>query len=166
MMGVSMKPHAAAAKILDNEKGFAMLEAVPLIVLFVVLTSFGLGFFGLVHTAVLHSIGARAYAFETFRQRANLYYFREDGSGLTRPINFSRKQWRYHAINHESDPRERFVSTTRPIAIGRSTAAFDASLEAHNQQIFQLQPRNERIQVNPAWVMVGYGICLNANCGN
>jgi hypothetical protein len=157
---------ALTPEILRNEKGFAMLESVPLIVLFVVLTSFGLGFFGMIHTAVLHSIAARAYTFETFRQRANLYYFREDGSGLSRPINFSRKQWRYHAINHESDPRDLFVATARPIAIGRSTAAEDASIETHNQQIFQLQPRNERVSVNPGWVMVGYGICMNAQCGN
>lgn len=143
-----------------------MLESIPLIVIFMILTSFGMGFFGLVHTAVLHSIGARTYAFETFRQRANLNYFREDGSGLTRPINYSKKQWRYHAVQHESDPRERFVATARPIAIGRSTAAADASQDTHNQQIFQLQPRNERVSVNPAWVMVGYGICLNASCGN
>ncbi len=142
-----------------------MLESVPLIVIFMVLTSFGMGFFGLIHTAVLHSIGARTYSFETFRQRSNLNYFREDGSGLTRPINYSSKQWRYHAVNHESDPRQRFVATARPIAIGRTTPPADASQEAHNTQIFQLQPRNERIEVNPAWVMVGYGICLNANCG-
>lgn len=158
--------NAQAMKILNNEKGLAMLETVPLIVIFVVLTSFGMGFFGIVHTAVLNSIGARAYAFETFRQRTNLYYFRENGSGLSRPINFSKKGWRYHAVQHESDKRERFVATTRPIALGRSVASTESSLETHNQQIFEILPRNERISVNPAWVMVGYGICLNANCGN
>ncbi len=155
-----------ASQILRNEKGLAMLETVPLLVIFVVLTSFGMGFFGIVHTAVLHSIGARTYAFETFRQRANLYYFRENGSGLTRPISYSKKGWRFHAINHESDLREKFIATTRPIALGRSVASSDTSGETHNQQIFEILPRNERINVNPAWVMVGYGICLNANCGN
>lgn len=153
-------------QILNTEKGFAMLESVPLIVIFVALTSFGMGFYGLIHTAVLNSIGARTYAFETFRQRTNLYYFRENGSGLTRPINFSRKQWRYHAVNSESDSRELFIATARPIALGRSVAASEANGEVHNRQIFELRPRNERVSVNPAWVMVGYGICLNANCGN
>lgn len=162
-MGVDMKN---AVRVLKNQKGFAMLESIPLIVIFVVLTSFGLGFYGLVHTAILHSIAARTYAFETFRQRANLYYFREDGSGTSRPINFSVKQWRYHAVNHENDPRDLFIATARPIAYGRSLAASDASGDTHNQQIFQIQPRNERVSVNPAWVMVGYGICMNAQCGN
>jgi len=165
-MGADMKAPANLKKsVLNNERGIALLETVPLIVLFVVLVSFGLGFFGIVHTAVLHSIGARTYAYETFRQRTNLYYFREDGSGRTRPINFSKKQWRYHAVQHETDPRERFVATTRPISFGRGTDNVEANLETHNVQIFQLASRNERVAVNPAWIMVGYGICLNAQCG-
>lgn len=143
-----------------------MLETVPLLVIFVVLVSFGLGFFGIVHTAVLHSIGARTYAFETFRQRTNLYYFRENGSGLNDPINFQTKQWRYHAVQNESDPRDLFVATTRPIALGRSVAGSQTTNETHNLQVYNILPRNERIAVNPAWIMVGYGICLNANCGN
>lgn len=164
-MGVDVNP-ANALLILKNEKGLAMLEAVPLLVVFVVLVSFGLGFFGMVHTAVLHSIGARTYAFETYRQRTNLSYFRENGSGLTRPINFTKKGWRYQAVNHESDQQEKFVATQRPLAFGRTTASTDSNIETHNQQIFQILPRNERVAVSPAWVMVGYGICLNAGCGN
>lgn len=144
-----------------------MIEAVPLIVIFVVLMSFGLGFYGAIHTATLHSIGARAYAFETFRQRTNLYYFREDQSGLqpARALNFTRKGWRFHFVGHESDTRDRLVPTTRPISLGRGVAGVETNEQTHNQQIFQIQPRNERIAVNPVWVMVGYGICLNATCG-
>lgn len=148
-----------------NERGLAMLETVPLIVIFTVLVSFGLGFWGIVHTAVLHSIGARTYAYETFRQRTNLYYFRENGSGTYNPMNYKSKQWRYNAVNNENDEREKFVSTVRPIAFGRSTAAADASLEVHNRTVYGIKGRNERIAVNPAWVMVGYGICLNSKCG-
>ena len=142
-----------------------MLETVPLLILFLVLVSFGLGFFGIVHTAVLHSIGARTYAFETFRQRTNLYFFRENDSGLTRPINFKKKQWRFHAVQHESDPRERFVATSRPISFPRGIASSDIPVEQHNVQIYSMELRNDRFAVNPAWVMVGYGICLNADCG-
>ncbi len=155
----------SATKILQNERGLAMLETVPLIVIFAVLVSFGLGFYGIVHTATLHSIGARTYAYETFRQRTNLYYFREDGSGLSGPLVYHNKGWRYNAVNNENDERNLFVSTSRPIAFGRETAAVEANAQTHNQQIFQLQPRNERVAVNPAWIMVGYGICLNAKCG-
>ncbi len=163
-MGAEMKRWLKKSK-LGNEKGLAILETVPLIVIFVLLLSFGMGFFGVVHTAVLHSIAARAYSFETYRQRTNLYYFREDGSGLDRPFNFTRKGWRYQAVQHESDTRERFVSTTRPITIGKGAEAGETNADTHNLQIYSLQARNQRYSVNPVWVMVGYGICLNANCG-
>lgn len=164
-MGVSMWSRLKRTR-LGNDKGIAIIETVPLIVIFVMLLSFGMGFFGIVHTAALHSIGARTYAMETFRNRSNLYYYREDGSGLTRPFNFTNKGWRYHAVQHERDPRDLFVATARPIALGNRTPAGDPSKDTHNQGIYQLLPRNERISVNPAWIMVGYGICLNAQCGN
>jgi len=159
-----MKPNRP--NFLRNEKGLAILETVPLIVIFVMLMSFGLGFFGIIHTAALHSIAARTYAMETFRNRANLYYYREDGSGLDRPFNFTNKGWRYHAVQHERDPRDLFVATARPIALGNRVPAGDPSKETHNTGIYALLPRNERISVNPAWIMVGYGICLNGQCGN
>jgi hypothetical protein len=158
-----MKP----LKHLRNEKGLAILETVPLIVIFIVMISFGMGFFGIIHTAALHSIAARTYAMETFRNRANLYYYREDGSGLDRPFNFFTKKWRYHAVQHESDPRDFFVATTRQISMGsNSVPAGDSAKETHNQGVYQILPRNEKISVNPAWIMVGYGICLDAQCGN
>lgn len=153
---------------LRSQKGIALLETVPLIVIFAMLLSFGLGMFGIIHTAILNSIGARTYAFETFRQRTNLYFFREDGSGLTAStaLNFTKKGWRYHAIQHETDPRNVFVATVRPIAIGNRAPAGDNTETTNNLAIFSMQPRNDRISVNPAWVMVGYGICLNMTCGN
>ena len=146
----------------------AIVETVPLLVIFVVLMSFGMGFWGVVHTAVLHSIAARTYAFEVFRQRASLMYHREDGSGLNPgdALNYSKKGWRYMAVNHEKDQRNKFVATTRPIALGRAIANSDTTEATHNETIYDLLPRNERTSVNPIWVMVGYGICLNQTCGN
>lgn len=154
-------------KPLQDQKGMAILEAVPLLVIFVVLISFGLGYYGIIQTAILHSIASRTYAFETFRQRTNLYVFRENGTGLMagRALEYTRKGWRYHAVTNVTGPTDKFVSTPRPIALGRGVAAADANESTHNQQIFQILPRNERIAVNPAWVMVGYGICMNAGCG-
>lgn len=142
-----------------------MIETVPLLIIFVVLVSSGLGLFGMIHTAILHSIGARTYAFETFRQRANLYYFRENDSGLTQPISYARKEWRFHGIQAENDDRRTFVATSRPISFGRPSESADANVQVHNQAIFNLPGRNDRVAVSPGWIMVGYGICLNASCG-
>jgi hypothetical protein len=153
--------------ILANERGLAMLETVPLLVIFVILLSFGMGFFGVIHTGVLNSIAARTYSFETFRQRANLTYFREDGSGerASDAMNYTNKGWRFQAVGHESDPRLKFVATTRPISFGRATASSEESEDTHNTLDAAILPRNEKVSVNPVWVMVGYGICLNAQCG-
>ncbi|MGE0526802.1 MAG: hypothetical protein AB7G93_19670 [Bdellovibrionales bacterium] len=164
-----MKAHTLAPlnNQINNQRGLAILETVPLLVIFVVLMSFGLGLFGAVHTAILHSIAARAYSFETFRQRTNLSYFRENESGLdvSRSINFTTKGWRYHAIQHQTDPRQRFVATTRPIALGRAVKGSPGDSNTHNIEIFNILRRNERVAVNPIWITVGYGICLSAPCG-
>jgi hypothetical protein len=154
--------------ILRNNRGIALLETIPLVVIFVMLMSFGMGLFGLIHTAILHSIAARTYSMETFRQRANLSYFREDGSGLdaAKSFNYTKKQWRYQAVQHEADARNVFVATVRPIALGRTIAGGDATETTNNVSIFAMQSRNEKIGINPGWVMVGYGICLRAECGN
>ena len=145
-----------------------MIETVPLIVIFVVMTSFAMGFYGVVQTAILHSIAARTYSFETFRQRTNLYYFREDGSGLlaSKSLNFKKKGWRYHAVHNTYDGRDFFVPSQRNIALGSTAPTSENSKDTHNTSIYNLQPRNERISVNPVWIMVGYGICLNATCGS
>jgi hypothetical protein len=154
-------------KRLRDEKGMAMIEAIPLLVIFVILLSFSLGFFGVVHTAILNSISARTYAFETFRDRTNLNYFREDGSALTGlgPLYLGTKGFRYHAIQHEADSRTLFVATTRTIAMGAVEPEQQTGKDTHNTQIYSIPIRNENVNVNPVWVMVGYGICLNAGCG-
>lgn len=153
------------SKLLKNQKGQALIETIPLLVIFVVLIGFGLGLYGVVQTSILHSIAARTYSWETFRQRTNLYYFREDTTGLTNPQQYYSKGWRYHAITHENDERLLFVATTRPISFPKPTDLVDNSQQVHDVQIYSLPQRNDRISVNPAWVMVGYGLCLNAGCG-
>lgn len=153
-----------------NERGMAIVETVPLLVIFVVLLSFAMGFWGLIHTASLHSIAARTYSFEAFRQRTQITYHREDGTGVNpaTAINFQDKGWRYQAVNHERDQRSKFVATTRPIALGRAIANSDTTEATHNQDIYDIVTgtRNEKTSSNPAWVMVGYGICMNQTCGN
>lgn len=151
---------------LRNEKGMAIIETIPLLVVFIMLTSFGLGLYGTVQTAILHSIAARTYAFETFRNRANLNFYREDGSGMGQPLYLGKKGFRVHAIQNESDDRMEFIATERPISLGRSITSVNAGENVHNNGIFNLDRRNEKVSVNPVWIMVAYGICLDAKCGD
>src|SRR5262245_46731048 len=133
-----MKKSPRSTSLLKNQRGIALLETVPLMVIFVMLMSFGMGLFGMIHTGVLHSIAARTYSFETFRQRWNLYYFREDGSGLTagKSIHFSKKGWRFQAVQHENDQRDLFIATVRPIALGRTIQGGDQTEPTNNVGIF------------------------------
>jgi hypothetical protein len=129
-----------------------------------------MGYFGIVHTGIKNSISARAYAFETFRSRTNLVYFR-DNSTANAAVQYSRVGNRTHGIVSEmrSDTDLRFVATERPIRVGLPIAP-DASRNdpsVHNYKIHTISPgkRNQLHSASPVWVTVQYGICLNAICG-
>lgn len=158
-----MNPLVLNKKRLNN-KGLATIEALPILVIFLVLIGYGLGNFGIIHTGILHSIAARTYAFETFRNRTDLTYFRDTGNT---PEYYS-YGFRFHGIQPESDDSLDFHGTPRPIAIGRDLATDQANVQDHNNNIYQIEQRNREggVSVSPAWVMVGYGICLNAGCGD
>ncbi len=157
-------------KQIKNNRGMAMIEALPLIVIFVVLIAFSLGFFSVVHTGILNSIGSRTYAFETFRNRADLTYFRDSGSDKF--YHFAQMGNRFHTIEDESytgSSDGEIHATTREIKFG---STFGIKAEAnqldHNENIYNLQRRNREggVEVSPAWIMVGYGICIDSRCGD
>jgi hypothetical protein len=152
-----------------NQKGLAMIETLPILVIFLVLIAFSLGFFGIVHTGILNSIAARAYAFETFRNRADLSYFRDKGDPTQgAPKLYFNKGFRFHTINDENRAGDVGpYATARPLAIGREIQSSGASVQDHNVEIFSISGRNRTggVEASPAWVMVGYGICVRAACG-
>lgn len=151
-------------RLKDDERGMAMIETLPLLVIFVVLISYGLGLWGTVHTAILHSIAARTFSFEAFRNRTNVTYYRDDSTNI---LSYELEQVRFHAVNTDQGPNDRFYATQRPIAIGREVERSEASSVDHNQRIYEIPQRNREggVEVSPAWIMVGYGMCLVANCG-
>jgi hypothetical protein len=156
---------------LKNEKGMAIIETLPLLIIFMVLLSFGIGLFGVVHTAIMNSMASRAYAFETFRNRSDLRLFRDrkaDGI-LTHYVNMGN---RFHTVDSEKQIGKGLgdgqYATTRPLAIGRKVADSSANESDHNLKIYDLQPRNRKggVEASPAWIMVGYGICMTPRCGD
>ncbi len=147
-----------------NNKGMATLESLPLLVIFVILTSYTMGFFGVIHTAILHSIAARTYALETFRNRSDLTFFRHDGNEP--PKQFQTKGFRLHTIVERSAGESVFPATKRDIVFGRPLPQVNHNKpNVHNEKIHDIKPRN-RLGVNPVWIMVSYGICINATCGD
>lgn len=155
---------------LTSEGGMAILETLPLLVVFVVLVSHALGMWGAIHTGILHSIAARTYAFETFRNRTSLFYFRENGRLNSRDLqHYMKDGFRYHGIQSSRATENVFLASQRPISLGSEGQGLEeASSEDHNTNIHTLSGRNPRasgVGANPIWIMVGYGICLTRSCG-
>jgi len=150
----------------ENEKGMSLIETIPLILVMATLLTFLLGFWGVTHRHVLHSIAARAYAFETFRHRANVTYFVDQGFDTSK-IFYNRTQHRYHAIRGV-DNGDSFIAASIPIRFPTSTNE-NNRVAVHTDDIWDPAklPENGRSQVSasPVWIMVGYGICLTAGCG-
>lgn len=161
--------------LLNNEKGSAMIEVIPVIFVIVTFLTFSLGFFGAIHSGILNSISARNYAFETFRHRSNLNYFRINADADNAQLSYAALGLRMHATNSESAPknsgRPEWFATTRPININLLSSQKEVEASGtnkdHNDQIpfIKEDERNEKVGVNPIWIKSSYGICLNAACG-
>jgi hypothetical protein len=153
--------------ILLKEDGMASIEATVLAVIFVTMIYYIFGFFGVVHTGLLHNIHARTYAFETFRHRVNLMYFRSNNAQV--PQHFYNTGVRLHGINTDAEAQPATQKATeRPIIFGQSISEEGRRVQTHNSEIFQRVPasgRNRSVSVNPVWIMTLYGICLNNGCG-
>ena len=152
-----------AKKTIRNNKGLASIEATVLIVLFISLVYYSFGFFGIVHTGIVHSIHARTYAYETFRHRTNLWYFR---SNRNSDFHYFNQGTRLHGINQWEQSTQ--MATERPISMGLQQEEYNRTQTVHNSDIFQRVPasgRNTSVEVNPVWIMVFYGMCLTSSCG-
>ena len=156
----------------SDEKGMATLEAIPLLICFLVLIAHSFGFYGIIQTGILNSIAARTYAFETFRHRSNLYFFRENRLQGTVRSNYFSSNTRLHGVNAEDNPINAVqgsIATERQLAIGITVpdeGRTNASI--HNQEVYKIQEgqQNTTVATSPVWIMVSYGICLNEKCGD
>ena len=150
-----------------KQRGMASMEAVAAIILYLAFLSFSLGFFGVVHSGIMNSIGARTYAFETFSNRTYLKYHRDtDNSG---PFHSHKKNgFRVHSILTEdvSLNDENFVATQRNIAFAKTHYERGRENNKHMKMVENERDGNEYkgYSFNPVWIKAAYGICLNARC--
>lgn len=172
-------------KLIKNQKGFAMLEALPIIWVMFILLGATLGSWGIAHTAVLNSIAARNYTFFLFNNRSDLSYLRDfarsDYSALDNSVgekyyreDYDGGGWsghgkRFSYIASEANPQDPFTATLRRVDFRKITyddrSNFLSATE-HTSKIETIEDRNINQKVGPAWIMVGYGICLSAKCGD
>ncbi|WP_246845208.1 hypothetical protein [Bdellovibrio sp. NC01] len=161
---------------LNNEKGMAMFEMIPVMVVVVLFINFALGFFGAIHTGIMNSMSARNYAMGSFSHRANLTYFRKTDSGN---LHYNDYKMRVHGTRDESGGEAKWAASTRKIDFfdfGNRPEVDMKSKDFHQKQVSTVcdydvkgkdcsNPRNENVSVNPIWIKTSYGICLNAACG-
>ncbi|NUN06442.1 MAG: hypothetical protein HUU57_11845 [Bdellovibrio sp.] len=143
-----------------------------MIVMFI---NFSLGFFGAIHTGILNSIASRNYAFETFRNRTDLTYFRNSGPV---GVEFSKVKNRVHGTISEkqaakvgkTDPPWSassrlvdFMSFSNRAAeeIGNSKGEHAKTRELQEGRVSESMHQG----VNPIWIKTTYGICLDSSCG-
>lgn len=154
---------------LKNEKGFAVMESVIVLFIFLILFWYSIGFFGVVHTGILHSIASRNYAFEIFRHRSNLWYFRQNSPSDMRYHQFEN---RLHGTNNEvsvnGNDKLQFATERRVAMFKGEIEPTGRSPNEHSQAGAQIKPgeRNSSISLDPVWIKVQYGICLTARCGD
>ena len=156
--------------ILKDEKGMAMFEMIPIILVIVLFINFALGFFGAVHTGILNSIAARNYAFGTFNHRSNVTYFRSTNVDQAK-YQYKAYHMRIHGVSTESSNSEKWLASTRKIDFfdfqQRVDAVNGTSGDVHNKQVNTIldNQRNDKVSINPIWIKTSYGICLDAQCG-
>jgi hypothetical protein len=167
--------------MLSNNRGNAMIEIIPILAIFILLVNFSLGFFGVIHSGVLNSIGARNYAFETFRNRADLRYLR-DIDDSDRTFTYTKSGSRYHAVKIEKNPEGTsaldFIATRRSIQFNLVEMASEdipdekaGGPTEHNRTksvAEGVRASDSGIDegVDPVWIRSSYGICLTARCEN
>ena len=156
-------------KLRNDESGMATIEALPIIVVFVVVISYSLGFFGAIHTGILQSIAARTYAYDTFRHRTDLTYLRDNRGGQA--FAFNSIGARIHGIGTPETMDFSSIgsfATERPILKGLTGPdQLGRDQNTHNSRVFTVaEGRRATVGVNPIWIMTQYGMCLNAACGS
>lgn len=154
---------------ISNDKGMATVEALPLLVIYVMLISYAMGIFGSIHTAILYNIHARTYAFETFRNRSDLTYFRGNADSNFIVLHYRNNEIRLHGIHDgtTAGAEPDWRATRRTIKAGTESGDFIGNDPGtHGNKINNIGPRNREVGVNPIWVRVLYGICVTSNCGD
>ena len=157
-----------------NQKGSTVIEMIPVIIVLMVLLRYSYGFFGVIHTATVQSIASRNYSFETFRHRSRLNYLREIPS-LERS-NAYRKGVRLHGVADEESLGVTsgdlfWIVGTRDISFpSRDREKIGSTVEASRKTQFNriaMSRRNNTDDgVDPVWIAVRYGMCIDYSCGD
>ena len=163
-----------------NQRGIALLEVIPIMLIMFLLLGVTLGSWGVVHTAITYSISARHFNFYIFNNRSDLSYLRDCctqdwGQDISRHFllkaeNGAPSGARFSLINSFPADDNNQYAPNRFANFNNRTSEYrsrDKFIEDRHGEVYSLVPeaRNKQSKADPVWIMVGYGICLNAHCG-
>lgn len=161
------RPHWRCVR---DQRGLAILEMIPVIIVVMVLLRYTYGFFGVIHSATVQSIAVRNYSAETFRHRSRLNYLREADTYDDRYKY--KKGMRLHGMNSENVPRTGnplWTVATRDISYPpRKVEALGSnSYSARQNEQRNINPGrrySEGDGANPIWLSIRYGMCVDFHC--
>ena len=140
--------------IVGSRRGVAVVEMLPLLALFVVLFGLTFGFWASIHTGILQSIAARHYAFEVINNRTHFLYHRDTKKPSDQEEYYKKNGHRFFAIV-ESQPLSSLKLQPR---LGE--------LSLFNNDPMSIDQGRDDNRANPIWLKVGYGICMDCDCGD
>jgi hypothetical protein len=129
----------------ENEEGFMIVEALLLLIAFVVFSTYVFNFFSAVHIGIVNQTHARAYLFETFQHRTNLRQKRAEPEeeDLATKVGY-----RFHIVR---SPNE---TGNGPLI------AQDVELARVDNGDIQDNKKETKF----IWLKTGYGYCLTPGC--
>jgi len=131
-----------------SEDGFMIIEAMLLLIAFIVFSTYLFNFFTAIHTGIVNQTHARSYLFETFQHRVDLHLKRAEAD----PKNdLSRLGYRFHGVINDqvntSGGEADFIASD--VELGR-VGADDIQDRTKETKFIQLK--------------TGYGYCLTKGC--
>lgn len=154
-----------------NDKGMAVLEMIPVIIVVMVVLRYSYGFFGVIHASIMQSIASRNYAFETFRHRSRLVYLREGDLAARTTYKLGA---RTHGIREENatiSGSPQWDVTAMDISfpqrnIDRVGSSSFGARKNEQRNIASGRRFSEGEGANPVWLSIRYGMCIDYHCGD
>lgn len=151
---------------IKKEEGSAIVETLPLLIIFMTILGNMWGFFMAVHSGILSSIGARTYAFETFRNRADLTYFRDQEINSGKPIygriNYYDIGARIHSVTQTNNQEKFYPLSINYNQFSPAQAKASSAIQIqHSHDAIFTDKRPPKTGVKEIWIRSNYGICLN-----
>ncbi|MDE0150919.1 MAG: hypothetical protein OXK80_00260 [Bdellovibrionales bacterium] len=177
--------------MLRKKRGMAIIEFMFFFLVFIFFFAIMYGSWGITHSAILRSIGARAYAWDSIRSRSNLAFlndYSDDEKILEN--NYSKEHINSRVFASIDNHNKHFMAKKLKIDMGGADwddsskpggfvgVKFDDRIDGYSSSLdtfldpddrLDYRKRNEKdagddYRTGVVHLQMAYGICLNSNC--